>query len=67
MKKTTFFGEILRTLLNAAGIKRSQLANCLGYDISYVSRWINGQKLPSLKNDYRLFEKIAALISREGG
>ena len=40
------FGEILREQVEAAGIKESELANVLGYDPTYISKWMNGSKLP---------------------
>lgn len=56
------FGHTLETMLRTADIKYNQLATHLGYDISYISRWINGSKLPSLKNNQLIFQQIAAYI-----
>ena len=42
------FGEILGELTGLCSVKRCNLAAALGYDASYVSRWISGQKLPAL-------------------
>lgn len=59
------FGEVLRLLLEANEIKQTQLAAFLGYDVSYISKWIGGSKLPSVKNNSTLFLRIAKFISDE--
>ena len=56
------FGQTLKQLLNISGIKSAHLAAALGYDTSYISRWVNDIKLPSLRGNDDLFEKIAAII-----
>ena len=56
------FGQTLRQLLSVGGVKLTHLANGLGYDSSYVSRWINDIKSPSLKNNSELFFKISETI-----
>lgn len=56
------FGQTLRQLLSVSGVKLTHLANGLGYDSSYVSRWINDIKSPSLKNNSELFFKISETI-----
>lgn len=56
------FGQTLKQLLDISGVKANYLADSLGYDASYISRWINDQKLPSLKNNHELFDKIASII-----
>lgn len=38
------FGQTLKQLLNISGIKLAQLADGLGYDASYISRWVNDIK-----------------------
>lgn len=53
------FGETLKQLLSISGVKIAQLARELGYDVSYISRWTNDIKIPSLKNNDGLFNKIA--------
>lgn len=61
------FGETLSRLMDKAGVKRVQLAEHLGYDVSYISRWAGGQKLPSVKNNGDLIKQIAAYISKSAG
>ncbi|SCH41282.1 hypothetical protein [Romboutsia sp. 1001713B170207_170306_H8] len=43
------FGELLEKLLYLSNQKKSALANALGYDDSYISKWINGKNLPTQK------------------
>lgn len=56
------FGQTLKQLLTLSGIKSAHLADALGYDTSYISRWVNDIKLPSLKNNEDLFSKISRTI-----
>lgn len=59
------FGRILRAQVEKAGIKESELANALGYDPTYISKWMNGSKLPSARNAERIISQIADFLSRE--
>lgn len=56
------FGETLGAILDSANIKQTQLAAHLGYDVSYISRWLNGTKLPSVKNNSPIFNQIADCV-----
>lgn len=56
------FGQTLKQLLTLSGMKSAHLADALGYDTSYISRWVNDIKLPSLKNNDDLFLKISRTI-----
>ena len=53
------FAELLRELLYITHLKSGHMAAALGYDTSYISRWVNGIKLPSLKNNEDLLSSIA--------
>lgn len=53
------FAELLRELLYITHLKSGHMASALGYDTSYISRWVNGVKLPSLKNNEDLLRSIA--------
>lgn len=53
------FGSDLRQILNVCHIKMTSLANCLGYDVSYVSKWISGTKFPSEGNIEQICGSIA--------
>lgn len=56
------FGDLLRQLLDLCEIKMYVLAQALGYDKSYLSKWINNVKLPSAKNIDVLIDQIANLL-----
>ena len=52
------FGSVLKSLLTVNDIKMYNLANALGYDKSYISKWVNGAKLPPSKDIDKLTERI---------
>ena len=56
------FGQMLKELVSVSGIRITHLANELGYDSSYLSRWLSGAKTPSLRNNSNLFSKISDAI-----
>lgn len=45
-----------------AGLKNYALANYLQYDVSYISKWINGKIIPSEKNASLIIEEISKCI-----
>lgn len=53
------FGKSLRSQMEKAGIKESELADALSYDATYISKWINGSKLPSERNAERIIGQMA--------
>ena len=57
------FGRTLQELTRLCGVKRCNLADALGYDPSYISRWINGVKHPSLRSNDALPVQIAAYLT----
>lgn len=57
------FGETLRKLIRGTDIKESELANALSYDTTYISKWINGSKLPSQKYAKSIIEQTAKYLS----
>lgn len=57
------FGSTLRELTTICGVKRCNLAAALGYDPSYVSRWINDVKLPAVHSDGTLFRDIGVYLA----
>lgn len=61
------FGSLLKAVLSLNDIKMYNLANALGYDKSYVSKWINSAKLPPAKELDSLSERIAWFVVRECG
>lgn len=48
--KSISFGKLLEKLLYISNQKKSTLAKELGYDVSYISKWINGKNLPTQKS-----------------
>ncbi len=43
------YGTLLKTLINFSGSKLSTVAEEVGYDVSYISKWCNKAKLPAAK------------------
>lgn len=60
------FGETLKALLVANGLKTYHLAQYLGYDASYISKWISSTKHPSANNLEETVEKIALFFIEYG-
>ncbi len=56
------FGSILENLLYISNQKKSTLANTLGYDISYINKWISSRNLPSSKRINEICKDIALFI-----
>ena len=61
------FGALLKMILTLNDIKMYNLADALGYDKSYISKWINQAKLPPSKDIDRLADQIAGFVTRECG
>lgn len=59
------FGKTLRKLLQAHGVKEQAFADALQYDVTYISKWLNGSSLPSERNIGRLIENIGAFLEDE--
>ncbi len=53
------FGKIIEKLIYFSGEKNYSLARELGYDVSYLSKWISGAMLPTSKNIKIICEKVA--------
>lgn len=53
------FGDIIRQLLNICHIKMTALSFYLGYDVSYISKWISGTKYPTYESIERICDGIA--------
>lgn len=52
------FGKSLRSWMDKIKIKESELAGTLSYDATYISKWINGSKLPSPRNAEKIIGQI---------
>ncbi|MGX4601053.1 hypothetical protein [Faecalimicrobium sp. JNUCC 81] len=59
---STTFGQLLEKLLYLSNQKKGTLAKELGYDISYISKWINTKNLPSQKNISEICKTTARFI-----
>lgn len=57
------YAVLLKNILRYAHIKYGALADALGYDISYISKWINGIRLPTAKNIDSLNQNIAHYVA----
>lgn len=56
------FGKSLRARMEKTGIKESELADALSYDTTYISKWLNGNKLPSVRNAERIIGQMADFL-----
>ncbi|MCY7008231.1 hypothetical protein OCK72_06105 [Fusobacterium simiae] len=62
MKK---WAHLLKQLLQCSDTKLIVLANVLGYDTSYISKWCNGSKIPSAKNIHDIHKKMSSIFAKE--
>lgn len=53
------FGDSLKKYLKRSGLKEKDLAAFINYDITSISKWINGAKLPSSRNGEDIIRKMA--------
>lgn len=58
------YSETLKKLFEFTDVKLAILANALGYDISYISKWCNGSKVPSVKSIYNINKKISEIFAK---
>ncbi len=65
MQKIKSFGETLKELKDMCNMKSITLANYLGYDISYISKWCANKNLPSGRNVTHILTEISRIFSRE--
>ena len=59
------FSKLLEQLMEEADVKNYMLARALQYDVSYISKWLNGKVIPSEKNHLRVVEGISEYIARQ--
>lgn len=62
--KNMEFGQLLEVLLHVSNQKKSTLAKELGYDISYISKWINAKNLPTQKSISTICKMTSKFISK---
>lgn len=58
------YRQAFKTLVDLTNTKLSTIAFSLGYDISYISKWNSGRKLPSSKNIYTINRKLSSLFAK---
>ena len=56
------FGKLIEKLIYFSGQKNYSLAMELGYDVSYISKWINSTMLPTAKNIKNISKLTADFI-----
>lgn len=56
------FGNLLEKLLYICNQKKNILAKELGYDVSYVNKWISSKNLPSSKRINEICDNISKFI-----
>ena len=61
----TEYGKTLRSLIDLSGVKMSTVAREVGYDLSYVSKWCNTDKLPATKTAPEINHAVGKLCSKE--
>lgn len=57
------FGTLLKKLITERETKENIVSQKLGYDPTYLSKWITGKNLPSQKNIDFTCEKLANILS----
>jgi transcriptional regulator with XRE-family HTH domain len=57
------FGNMLKQLITDNGTKANIVSEKLGYDPTYLSKWITGKNLPSEKNIDSICEKLSRILS----
>lgn len=65
MSKPSPFGELLRQLLNISDEKTFSLSKHLGYDTTYISKWLNGSRLPSERSIDKISRDIASFFAEQ--
>ena len=58
------FSVLLVQLINTAEGKHSFLAQELCFDVSYISKWVNGRALPSEKNIEDTIDRVSTTLVR---
>lgn len=66
MKGKNRFSKLLSYLMEVSELKNYTLANHLQYDVSYISKWINGQMLPGSKTEKTVLQGISSCIVKHG-
>lgn len=56
------FSKLLEQLMIMNDVRQFELAEYLGYDRSYISRWVSGKRLPSLSLDPKVLKRVSAFF-----
>lgn len=62
MKEKNRFSSLLKHLMSVAKLKNYTLAKELQYDESYISKWVNGNLLPTEKTSDKILRDISRCI-----
>lgn len=57
------FGSLLKQLITENNTKEKIVSQKLGYDSTYLSKWITGKNLPSQKNVESICQSLANILS----
>src|SRR5699024_5118009 len=57
------YSELLKSLIDFTDTKLMVLANALGYDTSYISKWCSGNKLPTAKSIHEINEILGEIFA----
>lgn len=63
MEQKNRFSNLLEYLMNTAELKNYILAQELQYDVSYISKWVNGKMIPSEKTEQKVLSGISHCIA----
>ncbi len=56
------FSKTIKYLLDLCNLKIIHLSNVLNYDLTYISKWLTEERLPSIKNNGLLFNDLAVFF-----
>ena len=57
------FATLLHDLIKESGVKNLSVSNAVGYDLSYISKWLSGKMLPSDKSIDSITSDIADCVT----
>ena len=60
------FGETLKHFMKLSGVKERELADFINYDITSISKWVNGAKLPSSRNGKEIIAALSDCFAQNG-
>lgn len=58
------YAGVLKELIDISNLTAKYIANYIGYDNSYISKWTTGKNIPSPKMHYYINTKLADLFSK---